>query len=228
MRKNYRTHSGCVHFRRLLESRGIVLSGTRLLVIGSGDGTEAAYFASEGAVVSALDPSPQASDLRDLGIEFRRAPLEATPFGARLFDLVFCYHVLEHVEHPRRALLLMCKSLAPGGFLYLGTPNRARALGYLGSRDATVAEKFKWNLADWRKRIAGTFRNELGAHAGFSRQELRQMARECLDDVEDVTLDYMRQKYADAPRLATAVLTHHPPAFDHVSPAVYMLCQKRR
>jgi hypothetical protein len=111
---------------------------------------------------------------------------------------------------------------------YLGTPNRSRALGYLGSRDATTAQKVSWNLADWRRRLVGTFRNELGAHAGFTRQELRQIALECFETAEDVTLDYMHLKYAAAPALAMTVLTLHPAVIDHMSPAVYMLCQKRR
>lgn len=227
-RENHRTPWGCAHFRRLLESRGIELSGTKLLVVGSGDGSEAAYFATRGAAVSALDPSPEASDLNDLGLEFHRAPLEDNPFRERLFDLVFCYHVLEHMQDPKLALMLMHDSLAPGGLLYLGTPNRSRALGYLGSRDATAAQKVRWNLADWRGRLVGRFRNELGAHAGFSRQELLQMALECFETVEDVTLDYIHLKYVAAPPLAVKVLTLHPAVFDRVSPAVYVLCQKRR
>ena len=199
-----------------------------MLIVGSGDGAEAAYFTAQGMAVSALDPSPEASDLSHLGIEFRRVPLEHDPFRGRLFDLVFCYHVLEHMQHPRLALMLMYDSLAPGGLLYLGTPNRSRALGYIGSMDTTMAQKARWNLADWRSRLLGTFRNELGAHAGFSRQELRQLALESFERVEDVTLDYMHLKYAGVPPLAVRALTFHPAVFDHVSPAVYLLCQKRR
>jgi len=226
-RETHCAHSGCTHFRGLLEERGVALSGITLLVVGSGDGTEAAYFAGHEAAVTALDPSPQASDPQDPGIEFLRARLEDDAGPARLFDLIFCYHVLEHMENPRRALLLMRERLAPWGWLYLGTPNRSRVLGYLGSSDVTIADKVRWNLTDWRRRLAGTFRNELGAHAGFARRELLQMAEERFESVEDVTIDYIRRKYATVPSLVTDAITSCPAVFNHVTPAFYMLCQKR-
>ena len=36
-------------------------------------------------------------------------------------------------------------------------------------------EKLQWNLSDYRSRLMNQFRNELGAHAGFSEKELSSL-----------------------------------------------------
>jgi SAM-dependent methyltransferase len=45
------------------------------------------------------------------------------PFRDRVFDLVFCTEVLEHLPDPRRALRELRRVLAPGGRLALSVPN---------------------------------------------------------------------------------------------------------
>ena len=75
-----RCQSGCTHFRYLLETRGRAVRGSRLLVVGSGAGAEALYFAGLGAVVSAADPSSSAHDLSGQGIDFRRDSVQDARF----------------------------------------------------------------------------------------------------------------------------------------------------
>jgi SAM-dependent methyltransferase len=46
---------------------------------------------------------------------------KATP-GLAPFDLIFCYHVLEHIEDDKRAMDTMFQLLKPGGHLWVQTP----------------------------------------------------------------------------------------------------------
>lgn len=84
--------------------------------------------------------------------------------------------MIEHVPCPEKSIAERARVLKPGGYLYCGTPNRSRLIGYIGSR-ATLQEKIRWNLADWKMRLKGKFRNEHGAHAGFTEAELDAMLR---------------------------------------------------
>ncbi len=117
------------------------------------------------------------------------------PFAEGCFDLVFSFHALEHVSSPKRALAEMRRVVHPDGGFWIGTPNRSRLVGYLGSRDASLRDKFAWNLVDWRARLGGRFRNELGAHAGFARAELREMLRGVFGVVEEETAEYYALLY---------------------------------
>ena len=77
----------------------------------------------------------------------------------------------------------------------------ARLLGYISARRTSLRDKIVWNLVDWRKRLTGRFRNELGAHAGFTQGELRDMLDTCFGVVEDETSAYyalLHQRYKPA------------------------------
>ena len=52
-----------------------------------------------------------------------RASLEQLPDGVDRFDLIICRTTLEHVYDPRLALSQLISALAPGGALFLETPN---------------------------------------------------------------------------------------------------------
>ena len=51
-----------------------------------------------------------------------QANLEALPFEEASFDLLFCSHVLEHVENDRLAIAEMFRVLSPGGVAYVMVP----------------------------------------------------------------------------------------------------------
>jgi ubiquinone/menaquinone biosynthesis C-methylase UbiE len=168
----------------------------KLLVVGCGDGIEAAILSEHvGAQVIGIDPedhfdpgAAQAADLRVGDAMNVDLPDES-------IDVVYSYHALEHISDPRRALAEMARVLKPGGHFWIGTPNRHRAIGYIGAKEGTLGQKFRWNAADWRARLAGRFRNEYGAHAGFSRRELREMLTSVFRTVDDRTADYFRAVY---------------------------------
>ena len=168
----------------------------RLLVVGCGAGAEAATLAMAlGAPVVGIDLhaafDPQAARVADL----RQGDATRLAFADASFDFVFSYHVLEHIADGAAALSEMRRVLAKGGSYCIGTPNRLRMLGYLGSKDARLRDKLAWNLADWKARLSGRFRNELGAHAGFSSAELGVLLARAFGSAEDVTVAYYGRVY---------------------------------
>jgi hypothetical protein len=56
----------------------------------------------------------------------------------------------------------MRRVVRPSGGVWIGTPNRSRLVGYVGSRDTNSSVKIVWNLDDRRLRLRGRFRNALG------------------------------------------------------------------
>lgn len=176
-----------------------------VLVAGCGDGREAAVLAKQLATtVIGIDINdafdPDAADRVDL----RVADATKLPFEDGSFELVFSFHMLEHVTSPHLALTEMRRVLRPGGGFWIGTPNRSRLVGYVVT-SASLQEKLVWNIADWRARMNGRFRNELGAHAGFTRHELRALLSHVFNSVEDETRAYYASLYPRHTRLLALV-----------------------
>lgn len=128
-------------------------------------------------------------------VQLQRGDATALDFSDASFDIVFSYHALEHIPDYNKALDEMNRVLKPAGTYCIGTPNRARVLGYLGG-GSTMAEKVSWNVADWRARIGGRFRNEFGAHAGYTASELQHILLQHFSSTENVTVEYYKRLYA--------------------------------
>jgi len=56
--------------------------------------------------------------------------------GEGYFDVIMCYHVVEHLSDPKALIKLISKLLKPGGTLMLGAPNA----------ESYVARRFKGNF----------------------------------------------------------------------------------
>jgi SAM-dependent methyltransferase len=148
------------------------------------------------------------------------------PFRDLTFDFAAAFHSLEHVGDTRAALDEVWRVLRPGAPFYAGVPNRRRVVGYLGSFDATAWQKITWNLADWRARLQGRFKNEEGAHAGFSREELLTLLNERFAAVECLTREFLRFKYEGRlPELLLDLLLS-PRLLDYSAPSLYALCRR--
>jgi SAM-dependent methyltransferase len=174
----------------LIKSR-LARPPTRILVVSCGGGKDAAVLAAYfNAEVTSIDVR---QGLDPVGPQEGSPPRLAFPDHS--FDLVYSFHALEHMADPQRALKEMHRVLEPRGHYCIGTPNRARWIGYLGSRDASLGQKIGWNFADWRARVQGRFRNDLGAHAGFYRAELEHSLYESFGTAEDITLEYYLTQY---------------------------------
>ena len=197
---------------------------SKMLVVGCGDGREAH------ALADALRCDITGIDLRDrfdpeaaAEVRLQTGDATALPFATDTFDFIYSYHVLEHIPRYRDALAEMDRVLTKGGGLWIGTPNRARLVGYIGSK-VPLRKAIEWNAADWKARLRGRFRNELGAHAGFTLHELGGELRAVFSHIDDATLDYYLAIY---PRRARTVRLLHGSGLGTVAfPSIYFVGQK--
>lgn len=222
------THHGAEHFVRTLREMDPPGAAPRVLVAGCGEAHEARYIHHElgGSLVGVdIEARWDATVPSAAGLELRVASILDLPFDDASFDAVFYHHVIEHVDDPRGSLRELARVLRRGGLIYVGTPNRHRAIGYIGSFDTRLSDKVRWNLADYRARARGRFRNEHGAHAGFSQRELDGLLARDFHDVRSLTRGYLRSKYGSLPRPALWVLGL--PAIQEVAaPGVYGVARR--
>lgn len=178
----------------------------KLLVVGCGSGVEAAILAERLQVeVVGIDVQENFDERARQRARLQKGDATALEFADESFDFVFSYHALEHIENPRKALREMNRVLKTGGGFWIGTPNKSRIVGYVGGKDTSLAQKIKWNLADWRARAAGRFRNELGAHAGFTAPELESLLAEVFPTVNDQTDTYFFEIYENRQSLIKSI-----------------------
>lgn len=183
-------------YKGLMAEAGV--APKRMLVIGCGAGVEVAHLAdaTRSLVIGIdLEVDPR---WKKPNVLLLRADAQKMPFRDGAFDCVYCYHVLEHVPAPPKAIAEARRMLPEAGAGYFGTPNKTRFVGYIGGR-ATTWEKVWWNLIDWGRRLQGRWSNEQGAHAGFASEELSRLLGASFERVESVDLPYYLGKY---PRLA--------------------------
>lgn len=203
----------------MLRRRG---AAGRVLVVGCGDGREAGQIARQlGLDVVGID----------IGAEFEFAVEESRPatlltmdaqaleFDDDSFDVIYSFHALEHIPDPLLAVREMRRVLRPGGTYLVGTPNKDRVVGYIGSA-SPVADRIRWNIADWRARLAGRWSNEQGAHAGFTTRELLDMCGNAFEDATPVSDDYYLRLYAGKRKLVTALIRSGASRWAY--PAVYV------
>lgn len=168
----------------------------KLLVVGCGSGLEAAILAQQlPAEVSGIDLKDEFNAEAAKAATLQTGDAMALSFADETFDFIFSYHALEHIDDPVKALQEMRRVMKPGAGFWIGTPNRSRMVGYIGGKNTSFAEKVKWNILDWRMRLQGKFRNEHGAHAGFTSPELNELLSGVFSQVDERTDEYFRAIY---------------------------------
>ena len=225
------THAGAQHFCRTVTAEGPVPAGSRVLVAGCGLGHEAKYIYDTldvelVGVDVAVEWDSELSSVDDGRFRLLEGSVQQLPFPDDSFDLVFYHHVIEHVPDPAASLVELARVLRPGGLIYVGTPNRHRAVGYVGSFDSSLRDKLRWNAADWKARLRGQFRNELGAHAGFAETELRRMLERNFTGVEFLTAGYLAFKYGSRLPAGVLAVLGRRPVREVAAPSVYAVARR--
>lgn len=223
------TNAAAQHFCHISEKLRLTSAGSKGLVAGCGRGHEAMYIHRHlGTRVVGVDMNLQLSPEIKQTDEFEliKSDVLCLPFKDETFDFVFYHHVIEHVAAPEASLREIHRVLRPNGYLYIGTPNFHRIVGYLGSYTATLRQKIAWNINDYTERLRGRFRNELGAHAGFTKLELNTMLKVDFTEVEWLTDDYLWFKYGKRLPASIRQFLTRKPVMEVAAPAIYALCRK--
>jgi ubiquinone/menaquinone biosynthesis C-methylase UbiE len=164
----------------------------KILVVGCGTGREAitlaAVLKAEVIGIDTMDNFVESGCNTTLIVGNATSPT----FEDNTFYFVFSYHALEHIPDYDKALSEMRRVLKSGGSFCIGTPNRNRLVGYLGG-DTSIVNKLKWSAADWAARIKGKFRNEYGAHAGYSAVELENILLRPFSSAKNVSSNYYKK-----------------------------------
>lgn len=225
-------HAGARHFCELVRDRLVPEKRRNVFVAGCGPGEEALFIRKNLDVpVTDVDISQHWNSGFGTGttdFTLLVTSILDVPIPDETFDIVFYHHVLEHVDDPARSLDELWRLLVPGGLIYVGTPNRHRAVGYLGSHDARRSDKIKWNVADYKYRLKGKFRNEYGAHAGFTQKELDGLLDRRFTDVEALTAEYLSFKYGSRVPASALNLVCTKPLIEIAAPSVYSVAMKPR
>lgn len=193
-----------------------------ILVVGCGKGIEAAVLSdSLKAQVIGIDIETNFDEVASKFADLRQGDATRMAFPDGHFDAVYSFHALEHIPDYRQALREIRRVLRPGGAWLIGTPNRNRLIGYLGSKSATLSQKIRWNINDWKARLKGKFRNEYGAHAGYSSAELNSELSTVYSEVREITLPYYLGIYASKKMVIQTVSSLGIARW--IFPAVYFL-----
>ncbi len=110
--------------RRLETIARLAASPGRLLDVGCATGEFLGLARERGWEVQGTELSPYAVKVaRAAGLPVTPGELWEAALPAEAFDVVTCWHVLEHVTDPRRVVREIRRTLRPGGVLVLATPN---------------------------------------------------------------------------------------------------------
>jgi len=216
------------HCDALLRERLTQAGQVRGLMVGCGSGDEVVYlrrsYSSQrivGCDIGAIfSPRARAAGCVLVGDG------QSLPFGDASFDFVAAFHSLEHVEDPRKVLAEVLRVLAPGGWFYMGVPNRSRLIAYVGAFGIPAWKKIAFNFRDFYHRLIGKFENRLGAHAGFSAGELENLLAEYFASTALITEPYLRFKYGDRIPKQCLNLLLAPRVINYSAAAHYALCRK--
>jgi ubiquinone/menaquinone biosynthesis C-methylase UbiE len=178
----------------ILKEFGLI-SANKILVIGCGSGMEAHVLSQNcNGQVFGIDIEDKFEFPNSDKLLLQVGDATQLHFPDNYFDFVYSYHSLEHIPDYQKALNEAQRVLSyQGGFMF-GTPNRMRIIGSISS-DGDIVTKIRANVADWKNKLHGKFRNEYGAHAGFSKNELKTMLLKTFPTATDISDNYYFELY---------------------------------
>jgi SAM-dependent methyltransferase len=157
------------HWKRvsldLLKRHAGDLGGWTLLDYGCGRGETMEYAAEAGMVPTGLDTDPVCVKLASrFGATSLLNPMVSTSsqVGENSFDVVACFHVLEHVDNPRETLRALAR--AARKFVLLAVPN----LQKIPNLRKPWAEPGRINEGHLQSWDHAHFRNLAEVHCGLS------------------------------------------------------------
>ncbi len=111
--------------RRLASLQRALPPPARLLDVGAGRGRFVVAALGAGYAARGLEPSTRGvvAAREEYGVALEQADVEGASVGEGSVDALSLWHVLEHLEDPRAALVTLRGWLAPGGVLLVGVPN---------------------------------------------------------------------------------------------------------
>ena len=121
--KNQARRRALIWRRRMERVAALASSTGALLDVGCGTGTFLQVARSQGWEVTGTELSPYAARAAGDGLRVLQGELWEAAFPAGAFDVVTCWHVIEHAADPRRVIEEIHRVLRPGGWLFLATPN---------------------------------------------------------------------------------------------------------
>lgn len=175
---------------------------SKILVAGCGDGREADIVQQVfGSWIEGVDVMLEKESKSKNGrLITKRWDLAKLPYEEDAFDLVYSYHVLEHVTDHLQVLCELKRVVKHDGIIFIGFPNKNRIAGYIGTHNKeTILNKLTWNLIDYKARLLGKFENYYGAHAGFTNRLFIKECKELFKEIYPVRNEYMllkHQKYS--------------------------------
>lgn len=174
-----------------------------ILVAGCGTGEEVKIFSNLfGAKIIGIDlflpNSCQSmnSFLSENSI-FVKGNVTHLPLKDNFFNLIYCYHVLEHVDNPEKTLIEFHRVIKNEGIIFIGFPNRNRLTpSYFNSHlNLSLFQIILFNLIDYKKKLSGKFRNQSGAHAGFSEKEFIALSSNIFKTIIPLRYEYTGTLY---------------------------------
>lgn len=143
--------------RRIIESKHGFSTGSKILEIGSHDGSMTAQILQYVNKIDVLEPVIELhqtiSDSLGDRVTIHSGTIENAVFEED-YDAIFLVHVLEHIDNPVESLTQIKRWLKPSGFLYLMVPNAdalsreiAKMMGLMNeTRDVLPGEKLQGHL----------------------------------------------------------------------------------
>jgi ubiquinone/menaquinone biosynthesis C-methylase UbiE len=199
---------------------------TRILVVGCGTGREAGTLARFfDAETIGIDIEGEFAFDHEAARPAKLVNMDAQSlsFPDAHFEFVYSFHALEHIPDVECVLSEMNRVLAPGGVFCIGTPNKARIVGYIGSA-TSLKNKLLWNINDLSMRLRGKWENKYGAHAGFYANELTNYCERHFGDAREITSEYYTRLYMRHRTILSILLVRRLKYF--LLPCVYVFGQK--
>jgi 2-polyprenyl-3-methyl-5-hydroxy-6-metoxy-1,4-benzoquinol methylase len=211
-------------FRKIINLYFPQFEPKKILVIGCGDGTEAIAIANimKTSFVEGIDPI--AIESKGKNYKTSKFSLDDVP-QSNSYGLIYCYHVLEHVDNIARATKKISDLLSKDGLTIIGIPNSRRLVGYVNPiRNITLTKKIAYNLIDLKDRASG-FRKSLEEnHLGISQKDFYFIVGKQFSKTRSIKKEYYFLKYPRAIFILKIIFFLRLDRF--VLPSNYFICEK--